>query len=119
MITFNNIEEVNKLIKDGVLNVNDDIEIAFDGFDIKADIKCRNIYSEGYLRDLSAHDISAHDISVNNISANNILANDISYYAVCFAYKNITCKSIKGRRDNSKHFSLDGKVTINGKVEKK
>ena len=42
----------------------------------------------------------------------NISAWDITYFAVCDVHSNILCKSIKGRRENSKHFCLDGKITI-------
>jgi hypothetical protein len=156
MKTYNNIKEVNKDIKDNVLEVDDDIEIAFDGFDIDADIVCNNIYSKGYSRDINADDINAMnidakdinawvinakdidakdinawdinakdinardinamninawDINADNINAGNIDAGDISYYAVCFAYGNIVCKSIEGRRENAKHFCLDGAIT--------
>lgn len=72
--------------------------------------------------DINANDIKAWDINVTyinasnidarNINATDIDANDITYYAICFAYKNIKCKSIKGRRKNSKHFVLDGKLEI-------
>lgn len=67
--------------------------------------------------DISAGDINANDINSNNISAGdinarNIKANDISYYAVCCAYENIECSNIKGRRENSKHFCLDGEIKI-------
>ncbi len=61
-------------------------------------------------RDISARDISAGDISAWDISAEDISANNINYYAFCIAYKNIKCKSIKGRRENSFHKTLDGKV---------
>ena len=67
--------------------------------------------------DISAGDISALDISAGNISAWDISAWDISakgnisYYAFCIAYKNIKCKSIKGRRENSFHKALDGEIT--------
>ena len=39
-------------------------------------------------------------------------AGNIKYYAVCFAYKGITCKSIRGKRENSKHFCLDDEIII-------
>jgi hypothetical protein len=68
---------------------------------------------------ISAGDISAGDILARNISAWNISARNISYYAVCFAYQNIKCKSIKGRREKSKHFCFDGKVIVEGKKERK
>lgn len=73
-------------------------------WDIDArDIDAMNIY---------ACDIYAWDIYAYNIEAENIKARNISYFAVCFAYDNIKCKSIIGRRDNAKHFVLDGKLEI-------
>ena len=70
-----------------------------------------------YTRDLDAYDIVAWDlysldIYACNIEAYNIKARNISYFAVCFAYENIKCKSIKGRRENAKHFALDGKLEM-------
>ena len=162
MLTLSSNEQAESLVKDGVLAVNDDIEIAFDGFRIEADIKCRNIYSKDkrrdikawniYALDITAGNIDARDIETSNISARNIDADnikafnitarniyacnidawdieakdiyawyfkagninarDISYHAVCFAYEDIICESIKGRRENSKHFSLDGDIII-------
>ena len=56
------------------------------------------------------------DLDVNsNIEAYDINANNISYYAICFAYENIKCKSIKGRRKNHKHFVLDGVLEVEDK----
>ena len=62
--------------------------------------------------DINASDINARDINVWNIMAYNITANDIRYYAVCFVYKNIKCKSIKRERKNHKHFILDGVLEV-------
>ena len=73
-------------------------------------------------RDIKAWDISASEIYARNINAQdiiayNIYAQNIIYWAVCFAYNNIKCKSIKGTRENHKHFVLDGKIEIeNGKI---
>ena len=61
-------------------------------------------------RDVNACDVNARDVNARDVNAGDVNAGDISYYAVCFAYHNIKCKSIKGRRDNSKHFVLDGKI---------
>ena len=71
---------------------------------------------------INASDINAYDINAGDIRARNIKADDInsvsinawniSYYAVCFAYNNIKCKSIQGRRHNHKHFVLDGKLEV-------
>jgi len=132
MKTYNNIKEVKADIKDGVLKVDDDIEIAFDGFEIDADIFCHNIYSKGCRRNINAGDINAWninawnitavdinagDINAWNITAGDINAGDINYHAVCSAYKNIQCTSIRGRRENAKHFCLDGEITIKKKEE--
>ena len=60
---------------------------------------------------ITARDIIAWNINAGNITAGNINAGNIIYYAVCFAYQNIKCKSIKGRKKKHKHFCLDGKIT--------
>lgn len=62
--------------------------------------------------DIAAVNIKVNNIYCENIEAINIEALDINYYAVCFAYHNIKCKSIKGRRNNAKHFVLDGTLEV-------
>lgn len=62
--------------------------------------------------DINAWDVKADFIYACNINALNINSIVIDYYAVCFAYKSIKCKSIKGHRENAKHFVLDGKIEI-------
>ena len=62
--------------------------------------------------DINAGNIKAHNIYANDIFAFNIIANDISYYGVCVAYESIKCKSIEGRRENHKHFVLDGELEV-------
>ena len=62
--------------------------------------------------DINANDIEARDIDAKDIKATNIKARDITYYALCFAYENITCRTIIGERDNHKHFVLDGSISI-------
>ena len=139
MKTFNSIEELipyyNKktntyeFVENGMLI---DIEFTFD-LDVHShiyadDIKARNINAwdinawDINAWDIKAWDIDAWDIKARHIKARNInawdinawdiKAKDISYHAVCFAYENITCASIIGRRDNAKHFVLDGEITI-------
>ena len=77
--------------------------------DIRAwDIDARDIDA----CNIEAWDIYAWDIYACNIAAENIKAKNISYFAVCFASDNIKCNSIIGRRDNAKHFVLDGKLEI-------
>jgi hypothetical protein len=96
------------------LNIN---ALNINAWDIKAvDIKALNINaSDINAKNIDAKNINAGNIIAWNIDASDIDALDISYYAMCFAYNNITCKSIKGRRENSKHFCLEGKITIKDK----
>ena len=63
-------------------------------------------------RDITAVSIDAEDISAWNITAWDISARNITYFAVCFAYYNIKCKSIIGTSNNAKHFVLDGKIEV-------
>ena len=115
-----NKEYIEVVVFDFDLNV----EANIDAYDIEAldinawninacninanNIKARNINAI----DIDACNINAGNISACNIEAGNISANNISYHAVCFAYDSIKCKSIKGRRKNSKHFVLDGKLEV-------
>ncbi|NCD07722.1 MAG: hypothetical protein EOL97_16560 [Spirochaetia bacterium] len=116
-------EQIEKDIIDNQLTINDDVRFECD-FDFpNCDIHARDIDASN----IDAYDIDASDIDANNIDALNINADDIrawnikardidaddiNYYAVCFAYQNIKCKSIIGRRENSKHFCLDGEIEI-------
>lgn len=133
------VEEINTYV------FNDDIEIVFnldvqahidawyifalniDALDIYAyniyaldidalDINALDIYA-GNIKagNIDAYNIKAGNIDARDINARNINARDISYYGVCFAYKNIECTSIQGSRENSKHFVLDGEITIKPK----
>ena len=115
-----NKEYIEVVVFDFDLNV----EANIDAYDIEAldinawninacninanNIKARNINAI----DIDACNINAGNISACNIEAGDISANNISYHAVCFAYDSIKCKSIKGRRKNSKHFVLDGKLEV-------
>ena len=71
-------------------------------------IKAHNIYA----LDIKVKNIIANDISAGDINAWNIEACDISYWAVCFAYNSIKCKSITSIRENHKHFVLDGELVV-------
>ena len=120
---FNNLQEIEKYYDEKINTYvfkEDDryIDLVIFNFDLKinsnidaCNIDARNI--DAY--NIKAWDIKAFDINADNINAININANDISYYAICFAYNNITCKSIKGRRKNHKHFVLDGVLKVKDK----
>lgn len=78
-------------------------------------IRCCDINADTiHASDIHTSIINAKDIHSFNISAYSINAENIDYYAVCVAYKDIKCKSIKGRRENAKHFVLDGKLEVEG-----
>ena len=130
------IDDNNNIVIDGDLEINCTIEVranikAWDiearsikAWDINAldinaeDIKALNINAWNInaldinARNIEADNIKAGNINARNIEAANIKAGNISYYGVCFAYNSISCKSIKGRRANSKHLALDGEITI-------
>ena len=90
---------------------------------VKSNIYAWNIYARNinalniHVKDICVCYLDANDIKVHDINAQRINANNISYYAVCYAYENIKCKSIKGRKNNSKHFVLDGHISIDGSIE--
>ena len=80
---------------------------------IATDIHASNIDADNITaRNINVWDIDACDIFAIDINASNIEAKNISYYAVCFAYYNIKCKSIIGRRENAKHFVLYGTLEV-------
>ena len=67
---------------------------------------------------LNCLDLDCGDLDCRDLNCLDLKARNINYYAVCFAYNNIECETIKGRRENCKHFVLDGKIIINGKEQK-
>ena len=91
---------------------------------VKSNIYAWNIYARNInalninAKDVFAYFLDVNDIKVHDISAASINADNISYYAVCYAYNNIKCKSIKGRKYNAKHFVLDGQIYIDGSIER-
>ena len=124
MKTFNNFEELKPYYNEQT-NTYDfmengepiDVEFTF-CLVIKANIDARNINALDIdagdidARNINALDINALDINALNINAWNINAKEIIFWAVCVAYNNIKCTSIKGSRKNAKYFCLDGEVTI-------
>lgn len=81
-------------------------------------INAGNIYAWNiHAGNIHAGNIHAWDIKAWDINAGNIDAVNISFLAVCFAYNDILCKSIKGKHECSKYFSLDGKIIIDGVIQ--
>ena len=107
-----NISLMTDLIVKGNIKAEDINACDINADDINAwNIKAWNIKAWN----INAWNINARDINAGDINAGDINAGDIIYYAVCFAYNDIKCKSITGRRENHKHFVLDGKIIFKEK----
>ena len=131
MKTFNSIEELKpyynertntyEFVENGVrMDVEFRFNLVIDSHIYAWNINARDINARDInARDINARNINTRDINVEDINARDINAEDINYYAVCFAYQDITCTSIQGRRDNAKHFVLDGEITIKPKEQPK
>jgi hypothetical protein len=72
MKTIYSNEEAESLVHNGVLAIEDDLEIAFNSFEINANIYCFSIYSEGRKRSIKCQNIDALRIEAANITAANI-----------------------------------------------
>ena len=120
---FNSLDEIQKyyneesntyIFKEYGINI--DLVVFNFNLNVESNIYAWNIYGRSInalnidAKDIYACYIDANDIKAHDISAASINANNINYYAVCYAYENIKCKSIKGRKHNSKHFVLDGSI---------
>ena len=92
------------------------------------DIHANNIYASKinandiYANDIDANDIITQNIDAKNLRAFNIYAQNIKSYMidfsiVCLAHKKIICKTINGKRENSRYFCLDSDVVINKKED--
>ena len=120
MKTFYNVEELKPYYHkktNTYIFADDDVTFKFNliaDSNIKAlDINAENIKAlDINAWNINARNIKACNIKAHNISAWNIEAHNISYHAFCITYKNFTCESISGRRDNSIHTCLDGDIVI-------
>ena len=117
-------QEVESDIKDGLLKVDDDVKIECN-ININASIICRNLYCWdldcGDLNcgdldcgNLNCEDLKCMDLHCGDLNCGDLECMDLSYYAIAVAYYKFKCKSIVGRRNNSKHFCLDSEVKITG-----
>src|SRR3990167_8850143 len=112
MKKYNSQKEFEAKIKDGIFRSEESIDITSFNLDVEAKIEVAGNINAW---DIKAGNINAGDINAGNINAGDIKAKVVSYYAVAFARKDIKVKSIKGRRENSKHFVLDGKLEVEEK----
>ena len=54
------------------------------------------------------------DLNCRNLKCGDLNCWDLDFFAVAFAYSSFKCKSVKGRRENSKYFCLDKEVEVTG-----
>ena len=117
-------QELEADIKDGLLKVDDDVKIECN-ININASIICRNLYCWdldcGNLNcgnldcmDLDCGDLNCGNLECMDLNCGDLDCMDLSYYAIAVAYYKFKCKSVVGRRNNSKHFCLDSEVKITG-----
>ena len=106
--------EVESDIKDGLLKVDDDVKIECN-ININASIICWNLDCMDLdCRDLNCMDLDCRELNCRDLNCGNLDCRDLSYYAIAVAYYKFKCKSVVGRRINSKHFCLDSEVKITG-----
>ena len=107
-------QELEADIKDGLLKVDDDVKIECN-ININASIICRNLYCWDLdCGNLNCEDLNCGDLHCGDLNCGDLNCRDLSYYAIAVAYYKFKCKSVVGRRINSKHFCLDSEVIITG-----
>ncbi len=121
MKTFKSNDELKALIKNGVLEFTESVTCGF-SINVEAhiksagDITAENITAWSITarditaRSITARNITARDITARDITAWSITARNISFYAVCFAYISLKCKSILGRRSKHQFGCLDKEI---------
>lgn len=72
-----------------------------------ADIVCGLLIG----KDIQCRRLVAGIVKCYNLTAERIDADTIEYYAVCAAYKEFSCRSARGTRQNARHFCLDREIT--------
>ena len=115
MKIYKTVEQIKADIVDSKLVIKGDVR-----FDVSFSIDASIVVDAGNIDawDIKAKNIKAGDIDALDIKAKNIKAGDISFYAFAVAYVSFKCKSILGRRENSKYFCLDNEVEITGETLK-
>ena len=78
------------------------------------DLDCRDLDC----KNLDCWNLKCDNLNCGDLNCGELKARNVSYYGVAFAYSSMEVESIKGRRDNSKHFCLDSKIVIKKKVPK-
>jgi hypothetical protein len=110
MITYTNIEEVNKDIVNGVLNIqDDDVHFAFDAV-VPADIKCES--SVISFNKLTCSNIRAHKLVGEELDSGDVLVDiskvrDIKFSSVFIARKSLVYGTQTSRRKHAIFSCID------------
>jgi hypothetical protein len=79
------------------------------------DLNCRNLNCWNLdCGDLNCRNLKCWDLDCGDLNCRNLDCKDLNFSAVAFSYKSFKCKSVIGRRTNSKYFCLDREVEITG-----
>ena len=107
---------IEKGIVEEAIDTEEDLIIAVDIVVFKKRVKCRNIVSEGYRRNIDAGNINAWNINAGDIDARNIDAWDIdASFIVCekrikkIATAKTVCRNIIEKRSSYKKEEKAGK----------
>ena len=95
------------------INVNASIKAwNIEAWNIKAwNIKAQDIEAQDIEAwNIKAWNIKAYDIKAQDIEAYDIEAWNISFWSFCISRVSLTCKSIKGRRENNIFKCLDSEI---------
>jgi hypothetical protein len=77
---------------------------------VKGDLNCRDLNC----RDLNCRNLNCRNLDCWDLKCWDLNCLDLDFYAVAFSYNSFKCKSVKGRRENSKYFCLDKEVEVTG-----
>jgi len=77
---------------------------------VEGDIICEGGLQNLKCWDLKCRNLKCWDLKCGNLECWDLECWDLEYYAVAFAYNSFKCKSVKGKRRNSKHFCLDEEI---------
>ena len=84
----------------------EDVWLHFDFRGVTDNITCGHLIG----REIYCRQLTAGNMRCYNLTAEKIHARNIEYFALCVAYKEFTCRSAKGTRENARHFCLDKEI---------
>ena len=108
-------DELKTYIKDGMINIQDDLQCGFN-IEVKASIICWNLdcwnLDCGNLIcwNLDCCNIDCGNLTCGNLDCLKVNCGDLDYYVFAIARRTFKCKSAKGSITNSFHKCLDSEI---------